>query len=1019
MRSRDPLVLTAEQRAQLIGIPDDVSDRLLARYHTLTEQDLAVIHGHRRDYNKLGFAVQLCLLRFPGRTMTELRPIPPRVLSYIAAQLDLPVSIFEEYGNRENTLYEHLDEIRAVYGFRNYGWKEILMLARRLSPMAMQNHRPLPLVMKTLDFMREEKIIAPGITETERLVSMVISLAESRIEKRLTAGLTDVQRSRLDGLLLPEAAHNGKTPFSWLAQAPQKVSAKSLRKLVERLNLVQDNNLQPIDASLHRDRIVSLSRRCAKYKSQSLLKLPANRKHALLVSYLSELSQDLIDQTLDMFDKLVTELMTKGKNRQKEHFKVNSRRFNSHLRILASAAKALLRAKSEGLEPYRTVFQEVDEETLAATITGAEEIARPEDLDYIDLIEGKYRHMRKALLEMFDSLDFRSSLKKQPAIDALNHVSALAQANKRVTSVEQKVDGAMVTAPLNHVTNTWLPHVVSGNKINPNFFEACAYQKLRGQLRSGDSHVSGSRRYRDFESYLIPRESFDNLIGSGSVGLAITGDAVSYLESRRSMLADLMRSLQLNLEDLDDISIDADGTWHLAALDSEVPADVKLAQRRIYNLFPRVSIPDLLVQANATVGFLRHFTHIGTGEPVAGERQLVLLAAITASGLNHGLTKMAESCPFSYKQLAGARDLYIREETLSLAQADIDNYVLHSPVSRLWGDGTKSSSDGMRVKVAVQAAHADRNARYFGTGRGVTIYNHVADIGLPFAHKVISTNDREALHVIDALENHETDLNIQEHYTDTAGFTDHVFALTALLGYKFAPRIRDLFKLKLFSIGPIDDFGHVNSLIKDRIDTRLIEDNWSDILRAAASIRHGTTSASLLMRKLASYPKQNQLAKALAEMGKIERTIFLLQWLQDPKMRRRSMIGLNKGENVHSLQRVLFFARKGEFWDRKFEDQCNRASCLGLLVSAVGAWNSVYLPSAIEEYLRRGHDLPPEILQHIGPLGHDHLNLIGHYSFDSSQQYSLHKLQPLRSASEIEIADEDDIEAYVALSGLY
>lgn len=138
----------------------------------------------------------------------------------------------------------------------------------------------------------------------------------------------------------------------------------------------------------------------------------------------------------------------------------------------------------------------------------------------------------------------------------------------------------------------------------------------------------------------------------------------------------------------------------------------------------------------------------------------------------------------------------------------------------------------------------------------------------------------------DALENHETDLNIKEHYTDTAGFTDHVFALAVLLGYNFAPRIRDLFKLKLFSIGLIDDFGHVNSLIKERIDTQLIEDNWDEILRAAASIHHGTTSASLLMRKLASYPKQNQLAKALAEMGKIERTVFLLQWLQDPKMRR-------------------------------------------------------------------------------------------------------------------------------------
>ncbi|MCC7528319.1 MAG: Tn3 family transposase, partial [Candidatus Melainabacteria bacterium] len=207
-------------------------------------------------------------------------------------------------------------------------------------------------------------------------------------------------------------------------------------------------------------------------------------------------------------------------------------------------------------------------------------------------------------------------------------------------------------------------------------------------MRSGDAHVQGSRRYRDFESYLIAKESWDNLVNAGSTGLAITSDAASYLQSRKETLTQLMKSLQSNLPDLTDISIDPDGTWHLSSLDSEVPAEVKLAQRRIYNLFPRVSIPDLLVQVNATLGFLRHFTHISSGEPVSGERQLVLLAAITASGLNHGLTKMADSCPYSYKQLAGARDLYIREETLSLAQAEIDNYVLHSPVSKVWGDGT-------------------------------------------------------------------------------------------------------------------------------------------------------------------------------------------------------------------------------------------------------------------------------------------------------------------------------------------
>ncbi len=105
--------------------------------------------------------------------------------------------MFEEYGSREVTVYEHLREIRQRYDFRNYGWKEILLLTRKLLPIAMQNHRPLPLVMKALDAMREEKIIAPGITETERLISLVLALADARIETRLTSNLDNIQKAMI------------------------------------------------------------------------------------------------------------------------------------------------------------------------------------------------------------------------------------------------------------------------------------------------------------------------------------------------------------------------------------------------------------------------------------------------------------------------------------------------------------------------------------------------------------------------------------------------------------------------------------------------------------------------------------------------------------------------------------------------------------------------------------------------------------------------------------------------------
>jgi len=90
-------------------------------------------------------------------------------------------------------------------------------------------------------------------------------------------------------------------------------------------------------------------------------------------------------------------------------------------------------------------------------------------------------------------------------------------------------------------------------------------------------------------------------------------------------------------------------------------------------------------------------------------------------GMNYGLGKLARSTPFSYRQLAWAADWHIQEETLRKAQADLNNFVLHHPLARHWGDGTRSSSDGLRVKVAVKAANAERNAAYFGAERGATI----------------------------------------------------------------------------------------------------------------------------------------------------------------------------------------------------------------------------------------------------------------------------------------------------------
>ncbi len=143
------------------------------------------------------------------------------------------------------------------------------------------------------------------------------------------------------------------------------------------------------------------------------------------------------------------------------------------------------------------------------------------------------------------------------------------------------------------------------------------------------------------------------------------------------------------------------------------------------------------------------------------------------------------------------------------------------------------------------------------------------------------------------------------------------------------------------------------------------------------SIKTGTVTASVILRKLAAYPRQNRLAVALRELGKLERTFFTLEWLQDPQLRRRSHVGLNKGEQQNALRRAVFFNRLGEIRDRSYENQVHRASGLNLLVSANILWNTTYLQRAIDHLIKQGHHPVPGDLAHLSPLGWEHINLTG------------------------------------------
>ena len=210
-----------------------------------------------------------------------------------------------------------------------------------------------------------------------------------------------------------------------------------------------------------------------------------------------------------------------------------------------------------------------------------------------------------------------------------------------------------------------------------------------------------------------------------------------------------------------------------------------------------------------------------------------------------------------------------------------------------------------------------------------------------------------------------------------------------------APRIRDLADTRLYMPDKNYRGSALEPMIGGVLNIKLIEQQFDEILRLVASIRHGTVTASLIMRKLAAYPRQNSLALALRELGRIERTLFTLEWLRDPSLRRRVNDGLNKGEARNALSRAVFFYRLGELRDRSFENQRYRASGLNLVVASIILWNTVYLARTVDS-LRTERSIDEALLQHLSPLGWEHIHLTGDYIWHANRRVAKGRYRPLR-----------------------
>ena len=218
----------------------------------------------------------------------------------------------------------------------------------------------------------------------------------------------------------------------------------------------------------------------------------------------------------------------------------------------------------------------------------------------------------------------------------------------------------------------------------------------------------------------------------------------------------------------------------------------------------------------------------------------------------------------------------------------------------------------------------------------------------------------------------------------------------------FSPRIADIGGARYWRIGPLADYGPLNGVARHRINTNtnLIRENWDDLLRLAGSLKLGLVQATSIMRTLRVDERPTRLAQAVAELGRIDKTIHSLTYVDDESKRRRTLTQLNRGEDRHKLARAVFHGKRGELRQRYREGQEDQLGALGLVVNIIVLWNTLYIDAALQQLRTEGFPVKAEDLARLSPLVFDHINLLGRYCFSLSDSIQRGQLRPRRSPFE-------------------
>ncbi len=986
--------LTDAQRQQYGHYVGEPTAEQLARFFYLDDRDRQFIAQARTAVTQLGLALQLCTVRFLGTFLADPTAVPMSVLILLAQQLGTPQLTDIASYRTSPVRWHHTALIRQHYGYHEFTAQpgHFRFVRWLLDQAWYRQERPSLLFDRATAWLLQHTILLPGATILERFIAQVRDRADQRLWRLLAQHVTPSQQVLLTQLLqVPEGERH--TLLEQLRRAPIHQSGHGLLHALQRLQTIRTLQIAPVDVTaIPSHRIQALFRFATTARAQTIERLAEERRTATLLAFLSMLEATAQDDALDLLIWLLTDVFAQA-TRAGVRTRIRTiKDLDAAAFLLATVGCVVLDPTIAAAEIRDLVLAAVPPADLTHAIEQVAELTRPPDDLYYAELEAQYGRIGRVRPHLLRTLDFAG----------LPGGQAVLEAYRFLQQIEPKSRPDLTHAPRAVVNRMWRPYVGQGTSVDRAAYTYCVLDRLTEALRRRDVFTTPSLRYADPRRGMIDDAAWPHLRPQVCRMLNRHADPAVDLAALATQLDTNYRSTAAHLPTNGAVTItmvDDRPDLSLTPLEKLMEPSSLIALRAACDhLLPQAELPQVLLDIHALTKFADSFTHLTDVQARVEDLPRSICAILVAQACNVGLGPVThpEIPALQHDRLEWVAQNYLRPETLARANACLVDAQRQIDLVQAWGSGEVASVDGVRFVVPISTIQAATNPKYFHRERGVTYLNLTSDQYTELNGMVVTGTLRDSLNLVSLLLGQQTNLQPTEIMTDMGSYADHIFGLLWLLGYQFSPRITDAGGARFWRIDRTADYGALNDLARHPINLGLITEQWDELLRLAGSLTLGVFHVESLMRTLQRGDQPTRLARALAELGRIIKTLYLLAFIDDDHYRRRILIQLNRGEGRNRLARAVFHGQRGELRQRYREGQEDQLGALGLVVNMIVLWNTLYLDQAIKHLRTQGYDVQDTDVARLSPVRYAHLSLVGRYTFEWDAHGADGIFRPLR-----------------------